>query len=151
VWTIAANFIGWPLFQLAIARIYISLPGHIFDKKLSKFAPHKNEIIFYQKRLRIKKWKHRLPDGGSWVGDTFSKRRLVSRDQHYLNQFILETRRGEATHWTAIACCPIFFIWNPTIAWPIIIAVALALNLPCIITQRYNKFVLLNLLASKVI
>ena len=53
--------------------------------------------------------------------------------------FIRETRRGEAAHLAQLVVISGFSLWTP---WPwalVILAWALASNLPCLALQRYNR------------
>lgn len=40
---------------------------------------------------------------------------------------------------TALAFVPLFFLWNPWWADLVIVAYAIAANVPCIVAQRYNR------------
>ena len=52
---------------------------------------------------------------------------------------ICETCRAELTHWLTMVFAPFFFLWNkPFVGW-IMIAYALAENVPLIMAQRYNR------------
>ena len=102
----------------------------------------------YQKWLRIKLWKSRLPDGASWFKGGFSKQRLAQRNRNYLIRFIAETRRSELAHWAQFGCVALFAIWNDARAMIVISIYGLILNLPCILVQRYNRFVLLSIVGS---
>lgn len=139
---IVANVLGWPLIQLSVARFFTRLPDRVFRGHARMETVYDAEMTFYSRVLRIRRWKNALPDGASWVGGAFSKRRLESRDRAYVERFILETRRGEAAHWMMIAFTPVFFLWNPLWACAVMVVYALASNLPCILVQRYNRSVL---------
>ncbi len=91
------------------------------------------------RRLGVKKWKELLPDGAGIFSDGFRKRHMDEYDEFYLKRFILETCRAEMVHWVILAETPLFFLWNPFSAAPILIAFSLGINLPCIIVQRYNR------------
>ena len=72
---------------------------------------------------------------------------LTGTDPDYLRRFIRETWRGELCHWLAIGGAPVFLLWNPWWGDLIIVAYALAANLPCILAQRYNRARFQRLLA----
>jgi glycosyl-4,4'-diaponeurosporenoate acyltransferase len=80
-----------------------------------------------------------LPDGGLWVGSCFTKRHILDHDPAYLRRFALETRRSELAHWSMALCFPLFYFWNPPWAKAVMTFYALGVNLPCILTQRYNR------------
>ncbi len=68
----------------------------LFNPMLRFFREKPFERSLYQK-IRLPKWKDRLPEGGSVVG--FSKKSLQScRDPGYIDQFITETCVGELVH-----------------------------------------------------
>lgn len=93
----------------------------------------------YEKLFKIKSWKGKLPDGAALFSKGFRKKHIRSNDLNYINSFILETCRGELVHWAVIWVSPLFFIWNWWWGGIIIILYALFANIPCIITQRYNR------------
>lgn len=139
--TIVADALLWPIMQMAVARLYVAMPDRFF--KSSARAKHGNlELWLWRDVLQVKRWKGLLPDGGRWVKGPFSKKTLMSHKPAYLKRFALETRRGEAAHWTALFAVFLFLFWNPREAWPILIGCAILLNLPCIIVQRFNRIVL---------
>lgn len=138
----------WLVVQLSIAAIATHLPSAFFAGEGRLDRTYNSEVAFYRDSLRIRRWKHLLPDGARWVGGSFRKKRLLGRDAAYLRQLIVETRRGEAAHWAMLACFPIFFLWNPGWAVGINAFYAVAANLPCILTQRYNRHIAKRLVAS---
>ncbi len=146
----AANFLGWPVVQMTIASLITRIPQKFF-KKDTWLTAHQ----FWEKNgepyntwFSVRRWKHRLPDGASWLGG-FPKKKILSHDTDYLVSFVCETRRAEIAHWCMLGCFPIFFIWNPPWAWLVMIAYAVAANSPCIIVQRYNRAVLLHVLKHR--
>ena len=140
---ILLNFLLWPLMQMGLARIFVSLPAKWFERA-GVHATGEREVHFYRNVLKIKRWKRWLPDGEGWVGGRFSKKALHGADREHLHRFVSEGRRGEATHWAAIACSSVFFLWNPMFTWPGLLLLAMVLNGPCIAAQRYNRAMLLR-------
>ena len=141
VW--AANFLGWPVVHLSIASAALRIPPGVFAHDNWLTAPRRWERDgrLYRKWFAIRKWKSLLPDGAPWLGG-FAKKKLRARNAAYLAQFLLETRRAEVAHWCMFACLPVFFLWNPPWACWVMTTYALVINLPCILTQRYNRLVL---------
>jgi glycosyl-4,4'-diaponeurosporenoate acyltransferase len=142
VWT--ANLLGWPLIHVSIARVFLLIPLRHFAFKNSS---RDREEAFYRKVFAVRLWKARLPDGAPWLGGS-SKKRLSGRDSAYIANFILETRRAELAHWCMLACLPVFFLWNPVWARWVMTAYAGAANVPCIVAQRYNRLVMIRILAK---
>ncbi len=138
-----ANILGWPIIQLTIGFIALRVPSHVFARDTWVTAPRswERDGYLYRDWLAIRRWKTLLPDGGPWLGGV-AKKQLVERNPTALARFLIETRRAEIAHWCMIGCLPIFFIWNPLWARWVMTAYALAVNLPCILVQRYNRFVL---------
>lgn len=144
VW--AANLLGWPAIHLSLSSLFVHLPARWFgkDNRLTAPRPWERGGGFYRDRFAVRRWKAMLPDGAPWLGG-FAKKALRSRDPGYLNRFLLETRRAEMAHWCMLGCLPVFFLWNPPWACCVMALYALAANLPCIVTQRYNRLVLARL------
>jgi glycosyl-4,4'-diaponeurosporenoate acyltransferase len=136
---ILANVCGWPILQLSIAWAITHVSPDRFVNTTAIGQVRSKEVQFYRQQLHIRQWKSRLPDGAMWVGGTFPRKRLHGSDPLYLSRFVAETRRSELAHWIMVACCPIFFLWNPVWAWPILACYAVASNGPCIVVQRYNR------------
>jgi glycosyl-4,4'-diaponeurosporenoate acyltransferase len=93
----------------------------------------------YERVLRIKVWKDALPEAGSLFRGGFSKRRLRRHDREYLEQFRVETRRAEWTHWAILALSPVFFAWNPWWLALAMLGYGVVANMPCLLVQRYNR------------
>ncbi|MBE0541379.1 MAG: glycosyl-4,4'-diaponeurosporenoate acyltransferase [Verrucomicrobia bacterium] len=146
-WIIGLNVAGWLAIQMGFAWVFTKLPvtwfnpGGAFDWECNG--------RFHERVFRIKAWKDRLPDAARWFGGGFAKGTLARADRDYLRRFIRETWRGELCHWCALGCAPVFFLWNPWWGDLIIVAYALAANLPCILAQRYNRARFHKLLARR--
>jgi len=146
VWIIVLNVGGWLAIQMGFAWMFTQMP-------VTWFNPHhafgwERSGRFYEHFFRIKVWKDRLPDAARWFGGGFAKGTLAATNREYFHRFARETWRGELCHWAAIACTPVFSLWNPWWGDLIIAAYALAANLPCILAQRYNRARLGRLLAT---
>ena len=145
LWVISLNVAGWLCLQLGLAWLFLRLPTAWFDWPQVR-KPRQSRRV-YERILLVKRWKGWLPDGARWVSHGFSQRALTGRGPEYWRRFVCETRRGEICHWLAIACVPLFGLWNP--GWGVLVNAAYALlaNLPCILAQRYNRARLLALAA----
>ena len=145
-WIITLNVLGWPLVQLAMAWVWTRVPhGWLCAPDACLFEA---DGRFYQEAFRIKSWKDLLPDAAPWFRTGFAKASLQATDPAYLQRFIRETWRGELCHWSAIAFTPVFLSWNPWWGDLVIVAYALAANLPCILVQRHNRIRLRRLLVK---
>ena len=146
-WIIVLNVAGWLAIQMGFAWAFTRMPVAWF-KPGNAFAWERGGR-FYERVFRIKAWKNRLPDAAQWFGGGFAKGTMAATDPEYVRRFIRETWRGELCHWAALACAPLFFLWNPWWGDLIIVAYALGANLPCILAQRYNRLRLRRLLTRR--
>lgn len=146
---ILVDLAAWPVLQLTIAWVFTQLDHSHFVASPCIYRLRRWEPEFYRRWLRVRRWKALLPDGSSWVGGRFPKKRLQATNRLYLRRFAEETRRGEAAHWVMILCLPLFYFWNPLWACAVMTVYALAANLPCIVVQRYNRGVLLRCLSQR--
>ncbi|HBF17653.1 MAG TPA: hypothetical protein DDW37_08460 [Verrucomicrobiales bacterium] len=133
---ILLNCLGIPAVHLAIAWLCEQFGDHRFVRCLPSVAPKPNN--FYEKSLFIRRWKRLLPDGAPWF-DGFPKKKLKSTEPDYLRKFILETRRGEFSHWIQWILITGFIAWNPFPANLVIIAYAFASNVPCLLNLRHTR------------
>ena len=142
VWTILLCFIVWPVLQITAALICFYLPDRVFSQESFFFRPHRFERDgrIYDRVFRVRRWKHLLPDGGVvWKKRGFKKKHLESFSEENLHRFLIESARGELTHWLAIFPFWLFWLFTPpNVPW-MMLAYALLVNLPCIIAQRYNR------------
>jgi glycosyl-4,4'-diaponeurosporenoate acyltransferase len=146
---IAINAASWLVLQLSIAWGVTLLNSNLFASDNLLYRLREWETGFYRRWLSIRRWKRLLPDGGPWVGSSFRKKRMASRDFTYLRQFTIETRRSEMAHWLMLACAPLFCLWNPPRAWAVTALYAIAANVPCIVVQRYNRDAIGGVLARR--
>jgi len=137
-WVVALNVAGWPVIHLAVAWVFTRLPARLFENERHSPRPRAWEAKLYVRFIGVRRWKQLLPDGAPWLKG-FAKRNLQSIDAEYLQTFIGETRRGEAAHWVMLLAGGVFFLWNPLWADAVMAGYAVAANVPCIVTQRYNR------------
>lgn len=149
-WILTANLLGWPLIHMATSFVALRLPASLFAEDNWVTAPRQWEKdgFLYRKWLGVRKWKSLLPDGAPWLGG-MPKRRLHARNSVYLERFLCETRRAEWAHWCMFSFLPFFFLWNPLWARLVMTAYAAAVNLPCIVAQRYNRIALERVLRTR--
>lgn len=133
-------FVLWFVFQMGAALLCLKLPNRFYarDGWLFKTRSWEQGGRLYERVFRIRRWKHLLPDGGALFGG-YAKKHLRDVSPQNLELFLLESRRAELTHWLAILPFWVFGLFAPGFVVPIMLLYALAANLPCIITQRYNR------------
>lgn len=144
-WVILLNVAGWPVIQLIMAWVFTRMPAAWFHPPRALGWEGGGRL--YERVFAIKRWKDRLPDAARWFSGGFAKGTLASTAPDYVDRFLRETWRGELCHWAALACAPVFFLWNPLWADLVMVGYALAANLPCILAQRYNRLRLWRLRA----
>ena len=139
--TVAIDIVVWFVIHMAISYFMTKLPRSRFNKDSSifkqQYCEHDGSIYF--RLFRINMWKRLLPDGASLFKEGFEKKKLKEFSKTYFNDFLQETCRAEITHWIVLLCSFLFFIWNLWWVGVIMVAYAIAVNVPCIITQRYNR------------
>lgn len=148
-WTILLCFVLWPILQVAAALICLKIPDRFFSPAGFFYRAHRFEQNgrIYDKLFRVGRWKHLLPDGGMvWKKRGYQKKRLIDFSEANLNRFLVESARGEMTHWLAILPFWVFCFFTPPMVPWIMLAYALLINMPCIIAQRYNRPRVLRLL-----
>lgn len=146
-WIVGLNVAGWLAIQMGLAWAFTRMPVHWFHPPMPWVWERGGR--FYERAFGVRAWKDRLPDAARWFRGGFAKGALARADRDYLARFVRETWRGELCHWAALACAPVFFLWNPWWGDLIIVGYALAANVPCILVQRYNRARLQRALATR--
>lgn len=93
----------------------------------------------YERWLRIRRWKDRVPEAGALFAGGVSKRRLPPPAAGGLERFVVETRRAELGHWLALGLGPSAVLWNPPLGTALMVTYGVVANLPFIAIQRYNR------------
>ena len=150
--TISLCFVLWLVFQAGAAILCLNLPDNAFRPDAFFFRSHsweKNGQL-YETLFAVKRWKHLLPDGGAvWKKKGYQKKRLTDFSEQNLNRFLVESARGEFSHWLAILPFWVFGLFAPPEVIWIMLVYALAINMPCIIAQRYNRPRILALMVHR--
>ena len=150
LWTIAIDIIVWFCIHLGVSVSISKKEQGTFNPEswLYRDRDWEKSGRIYEVILNIKGWKKFLPDGAAVFRSGFRKKKLQNWDVAYIQRFIIETCRAELTHWIIFAFSVIFFIWNVWWVGIIMIAYAFIVNIPCVITQRYNRIRLKKLLIA---
>lgn len=139
--TIVVDVVAWGVFHAATGYA----AHRLGDERLARDGWLLRERSFeaggrwYRGRLRIHQWKDKVPEAGALFDGGISKRQLPAPDAEGLSVFVRETRRAELGHWWALACSPLFVLWNPPLAATLLVAYGVLVNLPFIAIQRYNR------------
>lgn len=150
LWLIVINAMAWAIIQIGVGYIVVKINDKRFIPGSSLYKEHAWEQSgeIYEKLFRVRRWKSWLPSGGKFFG-IFSINSFRSTANTYTDKWLIESCRAEFTHWLALLPAVLFFLWNPFNAWMMNIAYALCANLPCIISQRYNRPRVMKLLKRR--
>ncbi len=147
------NIFAWLIFHLLSALIGTVSPDSKLDAKSFVFRirdwERKSDI--YKNIFKVHKWKHLLPDAGSWFKNGFAKRKMSSLKSSYMQVFVRETCRAELIHWLGILPAALFFLWNVWWVGLIMVGYALLVNMPCILAQRYNRIRFTRILENRIL
>lgn len=138
--TVAVDVVAWGFFHTTTGYAAHRLDDRRLSREGWLLRPKSFETAErYRRLLWINRWKDRLPEAGALFAGGVSKRRLPSYDVAGLELFVRETRRAELGHWWAMACSPLFVLWNPPLAAALLVTYGVAVNVPFIAIQRYNR------------
>lgn len=135
---ILVNFFAWLIIHVCISYFCLRVPDSFYESLRVESSLKNLEIALYDK-LKIRKWKTILPDGGGVFKGGFRKKELRTLSVAYVTKFITETKRAEFNHWVLIPPALLFFLWNPPLIGWIMIGYSLIVNVPFIMIQRYNR------------
>ena len=140
--TVVVDVIAWGVFHAATGYAAHRLGDERLARDGWALRPRRFEDggRWYRRRLRIHRWKDRVPEAGALFQGGVSKRELPAHDVDGLVLFVRETRRAELAHWWAMACGPLFLLWNPPLAAGLLVGYGVVVNLPFIAIQRHNRF-----------
>ena len=91
-------------------------------------------------KLRVNKWKDKVPDMSSYFKGMFYKKALAqTRSSAYFERFVIETCIAEAVH-VGLMLGGFVAYWVFPNAWGLSASILYALgNLPFVLIQRYNR------------
>jgi glycosyl-4,4'-diaponeurosporenoate acyltransferase len=131
-WFLVSFLAGWWASTWSPARL--AAPG-----PFTRLRDWEEDGRWWERHLRVRRWKDRVPEAGSLFAGGVSKRLMPSGSTEDLERFRLETVRAERVHWLILASTPVQFIWcRPAIAAGMVLF-GLAFNVPFIVIQRTNR------------
>lgn len=142
LWTLALCFVLWPILQVSAALFCLFLPDRFYSTNRFLFGKHRWEVggHIYDRLFHVRRWKHLLPDGAAaWKKRGYQKKHMKDFSPENLSRFLVESARGELTHWLAILPFWVFGFFVPPAVVALMLLYALVVNIPCIIVQRYNR------------
>ena len=139
-WLITINSFAWVVIHFGVAYFASRIRDDHFNPSgmIFKTRAWERNGKTYENIFRVRRWKPLLPSGGKLFG-LFTINHFYSSGRDYISKWITESCRAELTHWLAMLPVLLFLIWNPFLAWIINVIYALFANVPCIISQRYNR------------
>ena len=134
--------------DILVSTVCRLLPAKFANHEAKKFTVSAKEKAFYEK-LKIRKWKDRVPEIGHFTG--FRKNKIADpKSVEYLDRFLLEACYGELGHFYSLfigfSILLLGFIpfFPPMPVWlAISIPVAIInvfMNLPSLFILRYNSY-----------
>lgn len=138
---VVVNVVGWAVFHSATGYAVHRLPLARLqrDTWILRQRVFERDGRWYE-RFRIRHWKDALPEAGALFAGGMSKRTLPGRDRTGLFRYAAETRRAEWGHWAAMACGPVFVLWNTPVLAGVMVLYGVLVNAPFIAIQRYNRW-----------
>lgn len=139
--TLILFFILWPAFQVSAALASLHMKDSFFSHRSALYRCRRWEKggEIYQQVFRVRSWKRYLPDGGALIKGGYAKKHLDSPSEDRLEKFLLESCRAEFAHELAILPFWIFGFFAPPKVILFMFLYSIAVNMPCIIAQRFNR------------
>lgn len=137
---ILTNVILAAIWHFITFLLCTSINTGFFDASKKIYQPRtwENDGKIYNDVLKINRWKDLLPQH---IGkDGFSKSHLTDVSVDYLDEFIMETCRGEWNHSMNCLFAVVLFAVNGFLMAVVLSLLLLVGNLPFVIIQRYNRF-----------
>ena len=136
--TIAVDAVAWGVFHAATGYAAYRLDERRLSRDGWLLRPRRFETAgrWHRRRLRIHRWKDKVPEAGALFRGGVSKRHLPAYDVEGLQLFVRETRRAELAHWWAMSCGPVFVLWTPPLAAALLVGYGVVANLTVIVIQR---------------
>ena len=128
-----------------VALIMKAFPKKIWNPRNKIYLASKKEIYFIVNKLKVKTWKDRIPEMGSTSG--FPKKHIESLEKKYIWKFLQETCYAEIMHYTSglLGFTVLFFMTAKDLIFTLpLLFINLALHVLPSITQRYNRYRLLQ-------
>lgn len=141
-WAVIGVVSGFVVSRIPVARL-----DH--DNWLTRPRRFEDDGRFYERRLRIRLWKDRLPEAGALFPGGRSKKQLGGRSDAALERFAAETRRAELVHWVNAAAGPLFLVWCPPVIGAVMVVFGPVVHLPFVCIQRSNRAQIERVLAAR--
>jgi glycosyl-4,4'-diaponeurosporenoate acyltransferase len=132
VWLGSSLLIGWVATRWPLDRLARTGP-------LTTLRAWEDGGRWWQKHLRVRRWRDAIPEAGAFFDGGYSKRHLRSRATGALDRFRRETIRAERVHWLVMGSGLMHPVWcRPPVAAGMV-AFGVVFNAPFIVVQRSNR------------
>ena len=143
-WPLVHSVAFWLLASLLVGALANQLPPRWLERfslrpEAPERGPEAQGRVGRAGPLAIRTWKRWIPDAGGALPGGVRKATLVRRDPESLRRLTLETWRAELVHWALLPAGLITGLWLPPPGMLVNLMVALVLNLPCLLLQRFNR------------
>lgn len=145
----AMNIAIFIFFSLIIT--FIRLPDRFYNYKTGIYKERRWEKSgkFYQAVFKVKRWKKHIPELADFIKFIFPKKFIKEFTDEFLSKYLLESCKAEFVHWCNIFSSTIFLIYEGLSAFTYMFIIAILLNTPFIIIQRYNRPRIISIMKIK--
>ncbi|WP_143146295.1 hypothetical protein [Ferrithrix thermotolerans] len=137
----ALTVLYWVVISASVGYVGAKLPLVSLARRYGSYRIFSFERggTFYERYLKVRRWKRYLPEAGDIFEGGVSKRSLALGVTDAKLRFYLETKRAEFVHRYLILLELV-----PTFVWfgffhEVVVAYAVLANVPCLVAQRYNR------------
>jgi glycosyl-4,4'-diaponeurosporenoate acyltransferase len=103
-----------------------------------RLRPWERDGRWYVQRLGVRRWKHWLPEAGTWFGGLSKRHRPDDPDGGW-ERLAAECLRAERTHRGILWALPVFAVWNPWWLLAANVGFAVVANVPCWVVARSTR------------
>jgi glycosyl-4,4'-diaponeurosporenoate acyltransferase len=138
---VATSVAVWLVTCFAIGRWAVSWPDARLERAgpITRIRAWEDGGRLWVRRLRVLRWKDRLPEAGAFFAGGRAKRSIGRPTDEALRSFRRETIRAERVHWSIAATGPLHLLWcRPTVGLGMV-AFGVLFDAPFIVVQRANR------------
>ena len=147
---VALSSLAWFTASLVIGWVAVRWPPEALEPgPLTRVRRWERSGAWWQRHLRVRRWKDLVPEAGGLFTGGRSKRHIGSRATADLEAFDRETIRAERVHWLILATTPLHAVWCRPPLFAAMAVFGVLFNAPCIVIQRFNRGRLGRVLAHR--
>lgn len=135
------SIVKFILSSVLISIIFEKLPDSMFNyqKKIFQMKKWEEQGEIYNKIFKVKKWKDKVLELSDVIKSVFPKKHINTYSKDYLNKYLIQSCRAELAHITIILSTFGYALENQISTFHNMFILAVVLNLPYIIIQRFNR------------